>query len=57
MSDYAVQLREKQKIRRSYGILENQFKLTFKSASRMKGVTGDNLLSLLERPPGMKPGR
>ncbi len=49
MSDYAVQLREKQKIRRSYGVLEKQFRITFKNAVRMKGVTGDNLLSLLER--------
>ena len=49
MSDYAVMLREKQKVRRSYGILESQFRLTFSDAVRMKGVTGDNLLSLLER--------
>ncbi len=49
MSDYAVQLREKQKIKRSYGMLEKQFKLFFERANRMKGVTGDNLLSLLER--------
>lgn len=49
MSDYAIQLREKQKVRRSYGLLEKQFKLLFKDAQRMKGVTGDNLLSLLER--------
>jgi small subunit ribosomal protein S4 len=49
MSDYAVQLREKQKIRRSYGIMENQFRLLFEDATRMKGVTGDNMLSLLER--------
>ncbi|MBW2998593.1 30S ribosomal protein S4 [Candidatus Woesearchaeota archaeon] len=49
MSDYAVQLREKQKVRRSYGLLEKQFKLLFKDAQRMQGVTGDNLLSLLER--------
>lgn len=49
MSDYAFQLREKQKIRRSYGILEKQFRNMFKTASRMKGITGDNLLSLLER--------
>ena len=49
MSDYAVQLREKQKIRRSYGMLEKQFRNMFKTASGMKGVTGDNLLSLLER--------
>ncbi|MBN1531933.1 MAG: 30S ribosomal protein S4 [Spirochaetes bacterium] len=49
MSDYAVQLREKQKIRRSYGILESQFRLLFADANRMKGVTGDNMMSLLER--------
>ncbi len=49
MSDYAVQLREKQKIKRSYGMLENQFRIFFERANRMKGVTGDNLLSLLER--------
>ena len=49
MSDYAIQLREKQKIRRSYGLLEKQFRLTFESANKMKGVTGDNLITLLER--------
>jgi len=49
MSDYAVQLREKQKIRRSYGILEKQFRRLFDVATGMKGVTGDNMLSLLER--------
>jgi small subunit ribosomal protein S4 len=49
LSDYAVQLREKQRIRRSYGLLENQFKLIFKDAQSMKGVTGDTLMSLLER--------
>jgi small subunit ribosomal protein S4 len=49
LSDYAVQLREKQRIRRSYGLLEKQFKLLFQDALRMKGVTGDNLMSLLER--------
>lgn len=49
MSDYAIQLREKQKMRRSYGLLEHQFKLLFQKALRMKGVTGDNLISLLER--------
>ncbi len=49
MSDYAVQLREKQKVRRTYGILEKQFRNLFDDASRMKGITGDNLLSLLER--------
>ncbi|MBN1495252.1 MAG: 30S ribosomal protein S4 [Spirochaetes bacterium] len=49
LSDYAVQLREKQRIRRSYGLLEKQFKLLFQDALRMKGVTGDNLMALLER--------
>ena len=49
MSDYALQLREKQKIKRSYGMLEKQFRIFFHEASRMKGVTGDNLISLLER--------
>ncbi|HQO40773.1 MAG TPA: 30S ribosomal protein S4 [Spirochaetota bacterium] len=49
MSDYAVQLREKQKIKRAYGLLEKQFRLNFEEANRMKGVTGENMLSLLER--------
>jgi small subunit ribosomal protein S4 len=49
LSDYAVQLREKQKIKRSYCLLEKQFRTMFDQASRMKGVTGDNMLSLLER--------
>ena len=49
MSDYALQLREKQKIKRSYGMLEKQFRTLFYKASKMKGVTGDNLISLLER--------
>ncbi len=49
MSDYAVQLREKQKIKRSYCLLEKQFRRTFDEAARMKGVTSDNMLSLLER--------
>ena len=49
LSDYAVQLREKQKIKRSYGLLEKQFRLLFQDALRMKGVTGDNMMSLLER--------
>jgi small subunit ribosomal protein S4 len=44
-----VQLREKQKVRRIYGILEKQFRGYFERADRMKGVTGENLLSLLER--------
>lgn len=49
MSDYAVQLREKQKVRRMYGVLEGQFKTSFKIADRKKGVTGTNLLMILER--------
>lgn len=48
-SDYGVQLREKQKVRRIYGLLEKQFRGYFQEADRMKGVTGENLLSLLER--------
>lgn len=47
-SEYGLQLREKQKIRRIYGILEKQFRNYFKSAARQKGITGDNLLVLLE---------
>ena len=49
VSDYGVQLREKQKVRRIYGILENQFRGYFAMADRMKGVTGENLLFILER--------
>ena len=49
VSDYGVQLREKQKVRRIYGILENQFRGYFEMADRMKGVTGENLLFILER--------
>lgn len=48
-SDYGVQLREKQKVRRMYGVLEKQFRLYYQRAARMKGVTGENLLQLLER--------
>jgi small subunit ribosomal protein S4 len=48
-SDYGDQLREKQKVRRIYGVMEQQFKGYYHKASRMKGVTGENLLSLLER--------
>ena len=47
--DYAVQLREKQKVRRFYGVLEKQFRNYYKTADRQKGATGDNLLRLLER--------
>lgn len=48
-SDYGLQLREKQKIRRMYGLVEKQFKSYFKEAERQKGVTGTNFLILLER--------
>jgi small subunit ribosomal protein S4 len=48
-SAYGVQLREKQKVRRIYGLLEKQFRSYFAEADRMKGVTGETLLSLLER--------
>jgi len=48
LSDYATQLREKQKLRRLYGILEKQFHNYYKEASRLKGSTGENLLKLLE---------
>jgi len=47
-SDYGIQLREKQKVRRIYGISEKQFRISFKRADRIKGITGTNLLSLLE---------
>lgn len=49
VSDYAIQLREKQKVRRMYGMLEGQFKKYFVMAERAKGVTGENLLMFLER--------
>lgn len=48
VSDYGMQLREKQKVRRIYGISEKQFRISFKRADRQKGITGTNLLSLLE---------
>ena len=48
-SEYGLQLREKQKIKRIYGLLEGQFRNLFEKADRMKGVTGSNLLSMLER--------
>ena len=48
LSDYGVQLREKQKIRRMYGILERQFRNSYKLADRQRGITGENLLQLLE---------
>uniref|UniRef100_A0A7C3WS28 Small ribosomal subunit protein uS4 n=1 Tax=Desulfobacca acetoxidans TaxID=60893 RepID=A0A7C3WS28_9BACT len=49
ISDYGLQLREKQKVKRIYGLLENQFKGYFEEAERQRGVTGTNLLVLLER--------
>jgi len=49
LSDYGLQLREKQKIKRMYGLMEKQFKTYFKEADRQKGVTGTNFLVLLER--------
>lgn len=48
LSDYGVQLREKQKVRRTYGVLEKQFRGYYKEAARRKGATGENLLQLLE---------
>jgi len=47
-SEYAVQLREKQKVKRMYGLLEKQFHIYFEKAERLKGITGENLLKLLE---------
>jgi small subunit ribosomal protein S4 len=49
ISDYGLQLREKQKVKRMYGVLEKQFRGYFERAERMRGVTGTNLLVLLER--------
>ncbi len=49
LSDYGLQLREKQKLRRIYGVLERQFSNYYKKAARTKGSTGENLLQLLER--------
>ena len=48
LSDYGVQLREKQKVRRIYGVLEKQFRNYYKAAAKIKGNTGENLLALLE---------
>ncbi|MCG3169212.1 MAG: 30S ribosomal protein S4 [Pseudomonadales bacterium] len=48
LSDYGVQLREKQKVRRTYGVLEKQFSNYYKQAARLRGATGENLLRLLE---------
>jgi small subunit ribosomal protein S4 len=49
MVGYGVQLREKQKVKRTYGVLENQFRRYFEAADRQKGITGDLLLQMLER--------
>ena len=49
LSEYGMQLREKQKIRKTYGVLEKQFYTSFEEAARMTGLTGENMLSLLER--------
>jgi small subunit ribosomal protein S4 len=49
VSDYGIQLREKQKVKRMYGLTEKQFRLFFQRANRQRGVTGTNLLVLLER--------
>ena len=49
LSGYGIRLREKQKARRTYGLMERQFRIYFQKAKRMKGVTGMNLLQLLER--------
>ena len=48
MSEYGVQLREKQKARRFYGVLESQFRKYFEMAVKRKGITGENLLQILE---------
>ena len=48
-SEYGTQLREKQKVKRMYGVLEKQFREYYEKASKMKGVTGENMLSLIER--------
>ncbi|MCX6164143.1 MAG: 30S ribosomal protein S4, partial [Ignavibacteriae bacterium] len=48
ISDYSLQLREKQKIRKTYGLLEKQFRNYFEAASKKKGITGENLVRILE---------
>lgn len=48
LSDYGTQLREKQKVKRYYGLLESQFRLTFERANSKKGITGENMLKMLE---------
>lgn len=49
LTQYAIQLREKQKLKRIYGLTEKQFRLTFARAEKMKGIVGENFLSILER--------
>lgn len=49
LSEYGMQLREKQRAKQMYGVLERQFRCTFHTADQMKGITGDNLIMLLER--------
>jgi small subunit ribosomal protein S4 len=49
VSNYGLQLREKQKVKRIYGVLETQFRNLYEKAEKMQGITGENLLSLLER--------
>lgn len=49
LSDYGIQLREKQKVKRMYGMMEKQFRLFFAKAARQKGITGETLLTMLER--------
>lgn len=49
VTGYGVQLREKQKVKKAYGILEKQFRRYYEEAERMKGITGENMLSLIER--------
>ena len=49
LSDYGLQLREKQKLKRIYGVLEKQYRLYYKRAARQYGSTGENLLKILER--------
>ena len=49
LSDYGIQLREKQKVKRMYGMMEKQFRLFFTKAAQQKGITGDTLVSMLER--------
>src|SRR3970040_182032 len=49
MAGYGIQLREKQKVKRIYGVLEDQFRLYFEAADRQRGITGETLLQLLER--------